>query len=525
MNKIILSLVLILLISIGCDNDFEELNTNPLAPSEVNSGAIYNELVSSLRLGWNRQLFLHNEVLYDVTEQAVVTAKTFGNVDGGAEDVWSNYYTALKNARELERRYESLLEDPRSADIVSSQLKVLMAYKTFQVTDLFGDIPYSEAGSAFLDEPILRAKYDDQADIYESLIENLLAASKVFSGQSEPPIGPYLRYGSFETLFNDNLDKWKRFTNSLALRHLVRMYEVNPEFVTPIIKEFSESSTDFITDGNDAVMSPRQQAWTNEGVNWSFREHNKVRMGSTFWNFMTDGTGAILDPRLKIFCEENNEGDWQAFPQNPMPDTPQSGGEPYQKDKRDGTYENKGADNIYSSFNFYLIRDEQDIPEILMTSAEVNFLWAEIFLRGIGVNPDPFIASGRYNNGIISSFKFWNDIVEDSEIWVNKPPINVFVDAGVLSQHPKYLMTFDGDNEENRRRIYEQRWVDSFRQPWEAFALLRRTNMVPREREANEFFRFLYPQSEVTFNSENYNAQATSMGGDRTDVKLWWMGN
>jgi len=80
----------------ACDDGFEELNQNPLDPSDVSYNALFNEIVESLRLGWNRQLFLQNEILYDVTEQAVVTAQTFGNVVGGVEDVWSNYYTALR---------------------------------------------------------------------------------------------------------------------------------------------------------------------------------------------------------------------------------------------------------------------------------------------------------------------------------------------------------------------------------------------------------------------------------------------
>ena len=523
MKRISIILSLLIFTVIGCDKGFDDINTNPLEPSNVNYGAVFNGLVQSLQLGWNRQLFLHNEVLYDVTEQAVVTAKTFGNVDGGSEDVWANYYTALKNARELHSRFDALTEDPRSTDIVRSQLNVLMAYKTFQVTDFFGDIPYSEGGRAFSEDAILRAKYDSQEEIYKSLIEDLTEASIILSGGGAPPIGSYIRYGAFDTFLGDNNDRWARFCNSLLLRHLVRMYDVAPDYVAPRVKELIESGANFVTEGGDIVMSPATQNWENLGVNWSFREHNKVRMGSTIWNFMTDNEGEILDPRLRFFYEQNNLDEWAAFPQNPTSDTPQSGGEPYQKDKRDAAYDDKGLGNIYASVNFYLIRDEQDVPEILITAAEVKFLQAEIFLRGIGVTADPFLATSRYQEGIIASVNYWKRIVENSAIWTNKPPLPSAADAFLLSTNPKYAMTFDGDTEDNRRKICEQRWVDSFRQPWEAFALLRRTNLVPREREANQFNRFQYPQSEIAFNSENYETQIGVMNGDRTDVKVWWM--
>ncbi len=523
MKKLTLILSICLLMTTSCDKGFDDINTNPLAPSNVNFGAVFNGLVQSLQLGWNRQLFLHNEVLYDITEQAVVTAKTFGNVDGGAEDVWSNYYNALKNAGDLQQRFDALTEDPRSADMVQAQLNVLMAYKTFQVTDYFGDIPYLEGGKAFAADEVIQPEYTSQEDIYKSLIEDLEEASIILSGGGEAPIGSYLRYGAFDTFLGDNTDKWARFCNSLLLRHLVRMYDVDPEFAGPRVKNLIDSGANFINEGGDIVMSPAAQNWENLGVNWSFREHNKVRMGSTVWNFMTDDDGEILDPRLRFFFEENNAGEWVAFPQNPTADTPQSGGEPYSKDKRDASYEDKGVDNIYSSVNFYLIRDELDVPEILMTAAEVKFLQSEIFLRGIGVVADPILAAGRYQEGIIASINFWKGIVENSAIWVNKPEIPTPADAFILTTNPKYAMTFEGATEDNLRRLYEQRWVDSFRQPWEAFSVLRRTNLVPRERSENEFFRFQYPQSEAAFNSENYETQISKMGGDRTDIKVWWM--
>ncbi|WP_455202001.1 hypothetical protein, partial [Kaarinaea lacus] len=38
-----------------------------------------------------------------------------------------------------------------------------------------------------------------------------------------------------------------------------------------------------------------------------------------------------------------------------------------------------------SPFNYYLIRDNVDIPEIILTAAEMGFLKAEAYFRGLGV--------------------------------------------------------------------------------------------------------------------------------------------
>ena len=92
-----------------------------------------------------------------------------------------------------------------------------------------------------------------------------------------------------------------------------------------------------------------------------------------------------------------------------------------------------------------------------------------------------------------------------------------------FTEKPQYKLVFGGDENENLAKVYAQRWVDYFRQPWEAFTLVRQTDLLPREKPANEFFRFQYPISETSYNFDNWSAQAAKMGGDETNVKLWWM--
>ncbi len=522
-TKLKIILVFFLAVFSSCDSDFGDINDNPFDPTNVASGAIFNDVVSSLRLGWSRQLFLQNEILYDLTEQAVVTAQTFGNITGGTEELWSDYYNALKNAKELYSRFDST-EDPELSDVIKAQVDIIMAYKTFQITDLFGDIPYSEAGSAFANAEVLRPVYDDQENIYKSLIDQLDEASQTLLNAGQTSMGNnHLRFGAFETLFNDNLSLWIRFSNSLQLRHLVRMYEKDPEFVEPRVKSLIENGADIITSGNEAVMSPREQLWLNQGVNWSFREHNKIRMGTTVWNFLTDENEEIIDPRARFFFETNINDEWAAFPQIPDSNTPQSGGDPYQKDRRDSDYFNKGDGNIYASVNFYLVRDELDIPEILISAAELRYLRAEIFMRGIGVSQDPFLAKSEYEFGMIESLEYWQDLVINSEIWINKPNILTTGELFNTVLHPKYAIDLNDDLDLNLEKIYAQRWLDLFRQPAEAFALLRRTNATPREKPDNNFFRFKYPPSEFALNAENYLNQVAQMGSDETNVKIWWM--
>ncbi|HQU57674.1 MAG TPA: hypothetical protein PLU64_00720, partial [Saprospiraceae bacterium] len=117
-SAIHISLILSLLIASACEKDFEELNRNPFFPTQTDVGPLFNNVVSSLRLGWNEQFYLHNETLYGVTQQAALTAATFQNINIGTEEAWSNYYRALAHIREIELRFDEMEVEPEALNNV-----------------------------------------------------------------------------------------------------------------------------------------------------------------------------------------------------------------------------------------------------------------------------------------------------------------------------------------------------------------------------------------------------------------------
>lgn len=515
-----------LLSSTSCDKDFEELNRNPFNPTQTDIGPLFNTVISSLRLGWNEQFYLHNETLYGITQQAALTAATFQNISIGTEEVWSNYYQALAHIRELERRFDDYQGDPEALNNVRAMVKILLAYKTFHLSDLFGDIPFFEAGRGFESLDYARPPFDPQKDIYQFLLEELKWANDNISTHPQPTTAAgeaYLSFGDFDNFFNGNMLHWKKFANALRLRHALRIIEKDPNFATPIITEIIENDLPLIETGEEVALWPSQLDWPKQSVHWSFREHKKLRMGSNIWhqlseNDESDGSG-IFDPRAFIFFETNNAGEWVPFPQIPDTNTPPSGGIPYQG-QRDNNYTLKGASNIYSPFNYYLIRDESYIPEIILTAAEVHYMKAEIYFRGLGVATDVGGAESEYTLGVVASIQFWQDIVSNTPIWENKPAILTQGEIFQVVNHPR-LSIFLSDNK--LELIYAQRWLDAFRQPWEAYSLARRTLMTPREGEAIKHFRFPYPASEAENNSVHWGEQLGRMGEDSDKVKVWWM--
>lgn len=527
--KSVIAGLLIAVIAISCTKDFEELNQNPFQPTQTDIGPLFNTVISSLRLGWNEQFYVHNEVLYKQTQQAALTAEAWSNLSLGTEEIWSGYYQALAHIRDIENRIAELetTQDPATLVNLKGMLKIITAYKTFRVTDLFGDMPYFNAGRGFEGIEYLRPEFDSQEVIYKSLLEDLKWAAENIDPYGDTiPDRPFYTIDEFDNLLYGNMEMWIKFANSLRLRHAMRMADRDPVYAGEIIGDIITNDLPVLVGYNldspvleSVCMWPSQQSWLRASTSWSFREHRNLRMGTTVWKQMSnhdslDGSG-IFDPRAFVFFEGNNEGDWVPYPQIPDANTPPAGGFPYGT-HRDLNYTIKGEDCIYSPFNYYLTRDEDDVPEVLISGAEIHYILAEAYLRGIGVPADPGQADMEYFAGALASVAFWNNVMFNTAKWVN-------IDPGHENTNAYNVANLIFFSEDKLSLIYAQRWLDAFRQPWEAYALARRTGQTPREGEPLAHFRLPYPPSEKENNGSNCAAAISNQGGEEPQFKIWWI--
>jgi hypothetical protein len=535
--KKIIPILFISLILASCTKDFKEIDTNPQGFTTASDGALFNGIIESLVLSGNEQFYINNEILYKQSQLAALTKDAWGNFVIGTEDIWKNYYSIMPSVRELERRFADCEQTPSIINM-KAMLKTVVAYKTFKLTDLFGDVPYSEAGYGFQDLKYLHPKYDSQRDIYLSLLEDLKWVDENIDPSAEK-VEPFTSFSKFDKLFQGNLLIWQKFANSLRLRYAMRMAEKEPELAGDIIKSIIEDDRPVLL-GYDftsaklesACIIPIISGFKNESLNWSFREHNGLRMGSNIWHLLSENDSAdgrgIFDPRAYIFFEGDGDNRWKPFPQLPELTTPSAGGIPYEAHRDDAAYFNfKGNNCNYSPFNFFIIRDEDFMPIILMTGAEVHFIKAEAYFRGIGVVMDKDQADNEYMNGMNSSVEWWMKTAQTLKLPVSKLSFNKMIpipsglDAVTVMNH---FGSWNATTEEEKLRfIYTQRWLDAFRQPWEAYAEARRTGMTPREGAAIAHYRMPYPPSESQYNTVNWSEAKTRQGGDEPGVKIWWI--
>ncbi len=558
-KNILLASTATMVLALGsCTKGFEEMNKNPMNPTGTDIGPLFNGVVSSLTWNSNEQFYLWNELFYPETELGALTSEAWGNVNIGVDAVWNNYYLALANIHDIDKRLDELCElygDNEIDDKVRAQLTVLEAYKTFKVTDMFGDIPYSQAGYIWYDtESNRKPKYDSQESIYKTLLKELAWARDILTnGQARTSLGNiYYTLGAYDVLYHNDYTKWGKIANSLILRHGMRMQHKDPEFANPLLVEAFNKPVidDYYYTGGAFALWPQYIGNTFGDEGWSFREHKNLRMGETVFAQMSKPTDSldnqIFDPRVYIFFDTNNKtadypnGAWRAYPQFKDADTPTEGGTPYSS-ARDKNYGFKGPACLYSPFNYYLIRDHVFVPQIMMSPAEVCFIKAEMMIKGIVPGGMGMLADELIRKGIEFSFLTWMQLPiygTDATYKYIYPELQTILDGGdlysisyayasqIFNEMVYNNTEFAYDEEDYLRFIYQQRWLDNFRQANEAWNLARRTFMTPTTINYQKLvtYRLPYPNSEATYNSDNYQEQVKKMShGDTRETKVWWM--
>ena len=112
---------------------------------------------------------------------------------------------------------------------------IIRSYAFQRATDLYDDMPYSEAGGAF--QELFYPKYDTQEEIYMNITETLKNAAAELSEYQFQTDAQESKFSSVDILCNGDLDKWIRMANSLRLRMAMRLCHVKPDAALSTIKE------------------------------------------------------------------------------------------------------------------------------------------------------------------------------------------------------------------------------------------------------------------------------------------------
>src|SRR5690606_9608873 len=120
---------------------------------------------------------------------------------------------------------------------------VMKAWFVSNLTDMYGDIPYTEAFRGH--EGLIYPKFDTQESIYESILADLKTAHGLFNEN--------LQFDGNDLIYNGDPLKWKKLCNALRLRLLLRVSkrpemnsvaEIAEIFNNPVMFPLFESNED-----------------------------------------------------------------------------------------------------------------------------------------------------------------------------------------------------------------------------------------------------------------------------------------
>src|ERR1700744_1253464 len=162
-----------------------------------------------------------------------------------------------------------------------------------RVTDRFGPIPYSKAGTSVTAVP-----YDSQQDIYnmffsqlDTAVANLSAYLGAHQGDTTGDLGVN------DLVYQGNYAKWWKYANSLRLRLAMRIVKVDPTTAqTQAQKALSDPGGVMTTPADDALFA--QSGGRNNDVWLVAADYGDCRMNAALMTYMV----GFKDPRLPVYA-------------------------------------------------------------------------------------------------------------------------------------------------------------------------------------------------------------------------------
>lgn len=516
MKKInyIIILTTALLLNIGCDKDFDKVNRNPYGLIDVNPGLLFTNAQRLTHAGfWEGEQTIVQQFMNAYNLGA--TAGFNFNEDNNNFNVprWNdNYPGPLKF---LEQIIFLTADDPGHVNL-HNQARIWKSFIFMTLVDTYGDVPYSEAGKAYL-EVIQYPKYDKGSEIYETLYNEIKTATAALSASNEF-VREDLLYNKTGSVA-DQVTAWKKLGYSLMLRLGMRYSKSDETKARSIVQEAYNGGVINAVADNAYIT---YDAIYNNPLNAGPRQTNPYfyYLAEPFINKLK----ATRDPRLKYISGKYSDPN-QVLALVPDTTMENQFGFPVGYDQTSvadhpGYRGTNGTGQNYSQLN-YSVFGSAVAPVFYITHAQTQLLLAEAAQRGwITGLPGALTAQQYYEAGIRAS-------MDEYSLYPNTPEIAIpgglqdsyIAQPGILFNDASAL-----------ELINTQYWIVSLGNGAESFANFRRSgfpalnpNLYNNNLQGGFARRFPFPNEEVARNSDNYNAAVSAMSGaDNLVSRVFW---
>jgi hypothetical protein len=476
-------------------SDFGDLNTSPNSPSQpvtsllltsaerymgrttavtssTTAPGIINEVAPKL---YTQQI---SETLY--TSESRYNTKIY-NYTGVFNSPLQDLTTIIKlNTDEATKSLPNVIANGSNSNQIAVA-RILRAFYFQNMTDRWGDIPYSEALKG---NEILTPKFDRQQAVYADLFKELKEASAQFDGGA-PVQGDFL--------FDGSVDKWKKFAATIRMNMALRLSKADPATGKT---EFNLAIADGVINSNadNVVYRHLGEAANENSIYYNYEVSGRYDYAIS--DVMVNKLNGYKDPRVTVYADPTDKGTYV--------------GMPYGLTQALAGQYVKG--NVSSPGQVSLIGKafrSQDSPVKVFTYAEVLFTKAEAYKLGwITGAPDDAQAAAAYRAGIAASMT--DNGVSVPETYYTQPGV-VYNPATAIEQ------------------IITQKWIANYMgYGYEAWSDWRRTGFprltpspYPQNIGGQIPVRQAYTNDEPSLNKANYDAVIAAQGPDELNTPIW----
>ena len=458
----------------SCTKDFKEINTDPNRIDQISPGTLLNPIIYEVAaFNMNRA----DAITFDLMQVMLPFPSPTGGIhryeitENTGSSTWNSYYRWLKNIKEMHEASVKA-QDPNYQAIAMT----LNAWVASNLTDVFGDVPYSEALRG--EEQKFFPKFDKQQDIYSTLLSDLDSANKLFNTTRT------MLYGT-DILFANNVSRWKKFCNSLHLRLLLRTSNVNPDALTKMRAMLANATQYpvFVSNAESAILNltgitPLVSPWGRPVDFPTFRAAGK---------FFLDSLNAFNDPRRAKFASQaraNTTGNptigYRGIPSG------------YTGNENQFNYQ---PSNLLQA----LVTSPMIVP--ILPYAEVEFIRAELEFKA----GNTAAAKSAYERGVKAAIEQWG-----------------------ITMPTDYFNNLDAAYNNTLSRIMLQKYYALFFVDFQQWSEYRRTGLPVLPKGPGMVnngvmpSRLEYPISVRISNPDRYKEAVASMGGDNINTKVWW---
>lgn len=479
-NKLIL--ILFIATTVSSCSKWVDVNDNPNNPTNVPPGTILPTTTIGIAFAASNELGRATSVLvqYNAGAANQVLQEDRFDVDNLLDNQWSFeiYGNTLNNLQILIEENEDV--NPAYAAVA----KLEKAYILSVATDLWGDVPYSQAGQGLR---FPQPRFDSQEDIYlgnsaegiQSLFD--LVKEALADLDEASPLKP----GNDDLVYRGDLTKWKRMANTLLLKFAMTISNKNPALAKSTIESVL-TGNNYINANNLDFEVPFGTTQGNQNPHYSFNNVNRttdLMVSIRFLNLMNSLNDNVRLAKLYTKPAANFVG----------------------LENGSAAVTTPPAAATRSKYNTYVTGVNGEAPVRLLTNFQVQFILAEAAL----ILGTPGDANTYYQAGIRASMQ---------KVGMTTAEIDNYFTANPA------VVTLAGTNEQKKQQIITQKYIAWVGNAIEAFNDYRRTgypalalpqntqgdnpNVIPR--------RMPYTPNEIARNPNAPNPRPL------TDVKVWW---